>query len=792
MKNARQALGQILSATLAGTALLFLAGTSYGATTTYTTDVDFDRGALSGVNHTAVHDQLQLDVIGTTFPRLWIANAGEDTVSKFDTVNNKEVARYRTWFGPAGQPGYVDHRGDAYFGAAPSRTAVDLEGNAYVLNRHFDGLYNGLNRRSARLFKILAEGGIDRNGNGVIDTSFDTNNDGAIAPSEMKNLADINGDNALDAAELQDERIAWSVPVGAPGGLGRALCIGTDGHLWIGLYNHRQYYKVSAVDGSILAGPISTAPSAGQPNAGAWTPYGCLIDKNGVLWSASLSGLLGKISNTASNVGPYAVASFADFGNYGIALGNNKIYLGSGNRQFDPVSNTFAGILNMDVGTLGLVVDGAGNIIGGYDTIRKVSPAGALLWQAPLQSGGSFAIGIQVDSNNDVWQVGFSSHRLQKYRGSDGAPLGTFAVGNSPYTYSDAAGFSARNVTNSSGTWTLIHDGGNAGTPWGRVSWTETVPLGASISVRVRAADNQDNLPLQSYVAVSNGTDFSGVTGRFIQIETRLNANLENLSPQLFDLTVASTRVNVPPLVEISSPVDGQLFALSSNPVPLTANILDENDTDTHTCAISWGDGSGASVGTVVESSGAGTCTGSKTLSVGVYNSLVTVSDGEASASDTVMFVVYDPTGGFVTGGGWIQSPAGAFAANLALEGKANFGFVSKYQKGATRPSGETEFQFHVGNLNFHSSNYEWLVVSGARAQYKGSGTINGAGDYGFLLTATDGQVTGGGGVDKFRIKIWSKDTGATVYDNQMGDSDDAATTQSIVGGSIVIHSPKK
>jgi len=49
-------------------------------------------------------------------------------------------------------------------------------------------------------------------------------------------------------------------------------------------------------------------------------------------------------------------------------------------------------------------------------------------------------------------------------------------------------------------------------------------------------------------------------------------------------------------------------------------------------------------------------------------------------------------------------------------------------------------------SLNFHSSTYEWRVVVGARAQFKGSGTTNGAGDYGFMLTAIGGQVNGGGG----------------------------------------------
>ena len=80
--------------------------------------------------------------------------------------------------------------------------------------------------------------------------------------------------------------------------------------------------------------------------------------------------------------------------------------------------------------------------------------------------------------------------------------------------------------------------------------------------------------------------------------------------------------------------------------------------------------------------------------------------------------------------------------------------------------------------------------MAGAKAQYKGEGTINGVAGYSFLLTATDGQLAGGGGVDKFRIKIWNTLTSDIVYDNNVGGSDDMdlANPQALGGGSIVIH----
>ena len=173
----------------------------------------------------------------------------------------------------------------------------------------------------------------------------------------------------------------------------------------------------------------------------------------------------------------------------------------------------------------------------------------------------------------------------------------------------------------------------------------------------------------------------------------------------------------------------------------------------------------------------------------------MTVTDNNTDEGSSVFrfVVVYDPEGGFVTGGGWINSPAGAYVDDLSATGKATFGFVSKYKRGQTVPQGNTEFQFKAGDLNFHSVSYDWLVVAGPRVQFKGDGTINGAGNFGFFVVGTDGKLVSGEQPDRFRIKIWNKDIGdsdnddALVYDNEFGDADDADPITEITG-SIVIH----
>jgi PKD repeat protein len=179
----------------------------------------------------------------------------------------------------------------------------------------------------------------------------------------------------------------------------------------------------------------------------------------------------------------------------------------------------------------------------------------------------------------------------------------------------------------------------------------------------------------------------------------------------------------------------------------------------------------------------------------GIFEATLTVTDpAGSSVTSTALIVVYDPSGGFVTGGGWINSPAEAYISDPSLAGKAVFGFVSKYKKGAVTPSGETQFYFSVADLNFHSDSYEWLVVADHKAMYKGTGTINGAGNYGFMLSAIDENLTESTEADLFRIKIWDKDNGdAVVYDNQIDNAEDDADPTTVIGdGSIVIHKAKK
>jgi hypothetical protein len=181
------------------------------------------------------------------------------------------------------------------------------------------------------------------------------------------------------------------------------------------------------------------------------------------------------------------------------------------------------------------------------------------------------------------------------------------------------------------------------------------------------------------------------------------------------------------PEATITSPSSGFLASVGTT-VQFEGLIDDPDVGDSHTAEWTISSDSGIEYheGTVTD----GSVNDSFQFSqAGIYSISLTVTDaaGESDTATTVngmpaFIVVYDPSAGFVTGGGWIYSEAGAYLPNPMLEGRANFGFVSKYTKGSETPTGNTECVFQAADLNFHSNSYDWLVVNqaGSNAQFKG------------------------------------------------------------------------
>ena len=243
------------------------------------------------------------------------------------------------------------------------------------------------------------------------------------------------------------------------------------------------------------------------------------------------------------------------------------------------------------------------------------------------------------------------------------------------------------------------------------------------------------------------------------------------------DLTIVALATNDPPVASAGGPYLGAI----NTAITFDGSASSDAEGGPLTYAWTFGDGATGTGATPIHSYAA----------AAIQEVCLTVNDGELdSLPACAMAVVYDPSAGFVTGSGWILSPAGAYKPDTSLSGPATFGFVSKYKKGASVPEGSSEFAFEAAGFNFASTSYDWLVVSKdqATAQFKGLGTVNGAMDpnanpYKFMLWAGDG--TGAGGADTFRIHIWweAADGVHEVYDNGFAEE--------IGGGNVLVHTGK-
>ena len=383
---------------------------------------------------------------------IYVANAGEDTVSKIDINSNTEVARYATWFTP-GNPGHISHPGNSGGGPAPSRLLQDSAGYLYVLNRFFS---NPNPAHLPVLLKIAPTGGVPGTlGN---DTS---NGAGLTAVLPMK---DNNNSKQIDPGEATDVRILWGKPIGSPGvdegALGRALCMDPSGVLWVGMYsvgttNTGKYYRVDATNGQILP------PLTGVPVPNLFKPYGCQVDTQGRLWSVDAANQLVEIDTTTT---PYK-ATLHPYGgvNYSLSLFNgcgsepSKIYLsgrGAAGRPYvayDPQTTLFTGAPTNtipqipQVSSISVGVDSQGNIVSGLQNgtgqIIKTDPAGNVVWDTgprpPAQQIPDLH-GIIIDANDDVWAVDRVNGRVIKYKGTGttgGSYITTVKVGDQPYTY---------------------------------------------------------------------------------------------------------------------------------------------------------------------------------------------------------------------------------------------------------------------------------------------------------------------------------------------------------------------
>ncbi len=353
------------------------------------------------------------------FDYLWPANSENwqrGTLSKFDAKTIREIARYYTTtcnsLGKGDHSAACDGKGagccakDSYpqwqwrkggkmgpdpgyqqvhlMSNNPSRTAVDFNGDVFVANRAFGG--------QSSVTKIANDVAncIDRNGNGKIDTSKDTNGDGVIDTdcngdgqpddiASVKAKACSNG-MAQEFYGLDDECVLFTTNTGPNNQWGRPLSLGPGANdfgpsdAWAGTYNDGHFYRVDGTTGL-------TKDEADLQQAGNCQPYGLVVDSSGYGWSPNLSAPPLCFFNT-KNTMQVATARNPTVGQltgYGVGLDRDQqiwvACLGFGLCRYTPDRS------------------------GGQMAWQKLAQGGWTMVQSPgRNSGANFYTGVAADS----------------------------------------------------------------------------------------------------------------------------------------------------------------------------------------------------------------------------------------------------------------------------------------------------------------------------------------------------------------------------------------------------------
>jgi hypothetical protein len=167
-----------------------------------------------------------------------------------------------------------------------------------------------------------------------------------------------------------------------------------------------------------------------------------------------------------------------------------------------------------------------------------------------------------------------------------------------------------------------------------------------------------------------------------------------------------------------------------------------------------------------------GTWSFTRTVAPGVYTITATITGDYFTGGGTTIAVVYDPTT-FGTGGGTIV--LGDTALPAAGRGKkANFGFNVKYKENGIDPTGSLNVTLKEAGLDLKAVTFDWLIISGGRAEFEGAATSGTLTGLRFRVIAFDRSP------DSFEIRVWDA-----------SGSFDAPTyriANNLGGGSVQIH----
>jgi streptogramin lyase len=468
---------------------------------------------------------------------LWIVNTNESTLSKWDAVLGTEIARYRVGLAAGECRGQCCHVGGCNM---PSRTVVDGFGDAYIANRAFS--------MQGTVTKIAADRRdcVDRNGNGMIDTSA----------------------GAADVRPFgQDECVLWTSNVGYGNAVLRSIAIdrgdaaAPQGYPWVGTCGGApfQIYKLDPRTGAVTN--TLNAPGC---------LYGAVGTADGTVWFHQPGAAIHPVNSMTNTLG--AAVAIAPPGGcastYGItADARGRIWLSTPGCTavpgYDPATRRWSRAVLGAVSGLGITTDATGALW----TVNYASPSRSMwTWPGDAFVGGgdvpaamirtiTFPAPIPMnpsavgaDRGGNIWFTTFDGPPTALYRYEPMMNRQTMFTGpNRVYTYTDFTG-SVRRTVIGTGTYSEDYDTGCANPSIASLTFDGVTPMGTSLRFSLQTAPNAAGLGAARSVQVAlTPPDASPV-----DVAARLSAAMPPLVAQRFArLTVTFSTSSMP----IASPV---------------------------------------------------------------------------------------------------------------------------------------------------------------------------------------------------------------------------------------------
>ncbi len=298
---------------------------------------------------------------------MWFPNAQSSTISKVSSEDGFEIGRYRT------VPESLEKSGN------PSRIGIDSKGNAWIGNRGYPTIVKiGLKEN---------EQCIDKNNNGIIETSYDKNNNGIIESDEMLGFD-------------QDECILLNVRLAdyTDKVFVRAVCVDENDNVYAGLYDDKKLFYINGVNGKIIF-------EKNLPE----TPYGCFVDKNGRVWLSTLKDTIMVFNPKTRDT---SIFSYDNCRTYGITpcKKSDCMFVNCNNKKIIKI-NTEESVLGRKIweidvnleGGKGIITDEQDNIYAVYfksNKIAKFDQNGNIIKTSDTCNG---AHGVGLDSKGKIW-----------------------------------------------------------------------------------------------------------------------------------------------------------------------------------------------------------------------------------------------------------------------------------------------------------------------------------------------------------------------------------------------------